>query len=487
MNRFATLVAAVALTVAACGGGGVGSGGTLAPTQPTTTSTTSPGEPTTTTTPGGGATTTSTTSVPSVDTTAPPTGPTEVFVDIYLVKDGAHASTVTRSVDTPGVAANAIRALIQGPTAEEEGAGLASAVPADTLLLGLDIDDGLATIDLSLEFEEGAGSFSMTSRLAQVVYTLTQFPSIDRVDFRLDGEQVLVFSSEGIVLDHPPMENGDFLSALPMGPDTGSGATETWTQDDLPPIVGIASSQLGRVVLVADDDTLNVRTGAGVSNPIIGKVVPGAVVHRLGATAVVGSSIWAEIDTPRGAGWVNATYLGAVVEASTFAADDAVIDLLDDFAVAIAADGDIRPMVSERGLYVAHNSAPIHFDREALDGILTDPTTYKWPSAALDSSDPSQLAELPDRTFAEAITDRWLSVWGDDDRVISWNETVFGGNGFGELAIPFELTGFNYVGMYAPGDDPQYRGLDWNSWYVAIDYENGMPRIVGLTIDEWSP
>ena len=43
----------------------------------------------------------------------------------------------------------------------------------------------------------------MEARLGQVVYTLTQFPTVQKVRFELDGRPVNVFSSEGIVLDHP--------------------------------------------------------------------------------------------------------------------------------------------------------------------------------------------------------------------------------------------------------------------------------------------
>ena len=38
--------------------------------------------------------------------------------------------------------------------------------------------------------------FSLRGRLAQVVYTLTQFATVDRVNFKLEGKPVKVFSSE---------------------------------------------------------------------------------------------------------------------------------------------------------------------------------------------------------------------------------------------------------------------------------------------------
>jgi hypothetical protein len=62
----------------------------------------------------------------------------------------------------------------------------------------MNIDDGLATIDLSREFEAGGGSLSMFGRLAQLVYTVTQFPTVDEVALMLDGQRVDGFwSSRG--------------------------------------------------------------------------------------------------------------------------------------------------------------------------------------------------------------------------------------------------------------------------------------------------
>jgi germination protein M len=110
--------------------------------------------------------------------------------------------------------AAAVRLLLEGPTAEERRGDVASAIPSGTRLLGLDINSGTATVDLTSEFESGGGSLSMTARLAQVVYTLTEFDTVKRVRFALDGEPVDVFSGEGIVLDQP-VGRDDYAELLP--------------------------------------------------------------------------------------------------------------------------------------------------------------------------------------------------------------------------------------------------------------------------------
>ena len=140
------------------------------------------------------------------------------FVDLYFVQGNGYATAVATAIPvTAEVATGAIQALISGPTPAQMEAGLSSSVPTDTRLLGLTIEDGLARIDLSKEFEAGGGTFSMTARLAQVVYTLTAFSTVDEVEFLLEGTPVTVFSSEGLILDGP-VSRLDYLAALPMSP-----------------------------------------------------------------------------------------------------------------------------------------------------------------------------------------------------------------------------------------------------------------------------
>ena len=72
--------------------------------------------------------------------------------------------------------ARSLERLLEGRDQIERQAGIGSAVPRETRLVDVSIADGLASVELSNEFEAG-GELA----LAQVVYTLTQFPSVERV------------------------------------------------------------------------------------------------------------------------------------------------------------------------------------------------------------------------------------------------------------------------------------------------------------------
>ena len=114
---------------------------------------------------------------------------------------------------TKAVATAAMTALLAGPTGSERRA-MTSSVPAGTRLLGLSIKDGVATVDLSGEFESYSDIESTYISLSQVVYTLTQFPTVKSVVFEMDGEKVTVFGSFGIVF-YGPVDRHDYLGLLP--------------------------------------------------------------------------------------------------------------------------------------------------------------------------------------------------------------------------------------------------------------------------------
>jgi hypothetical protein len=128
--------------------------------------------------------------------------PARSTVRAYFLRN-EKVGPVAREVTGVTTAAGALDALLAGPTAAERALGLSTTIPAGTSRLGISIHDRIATVDLSQEFESGGGSASMQGRVAQVVFTLTQFPAVDAVTFKVAGRPLTVLGGEGLVLEHP--------------------------------------------------------------------------------------------------------------------------------------------------------------------------------------------------------------------------------------------------------------------------------------------
>lgn len=77
-----------------------------------------------------------------------------------------------------------IQSLLAGPNSAEAGAGVGTRIPDGTSLVGIALSGGTATIEVSAEF---GTSKTAHLRIAQVVRTLTQFSTIDRVTIRVGG------------------------------------------------------------------------------------------------------------------------------------------------------------------------------------------------------------------------------------------------------------------------------------------------------------
>ncbi len=138
--------------------------------------------------------------------------PTKSEVRAYFLVD-EKVTPVSGTAIGKGVAATAMELLLAGPTSRQTDQGLTTALPVGTKLRGVTIADGVATVDLSGEFTSGGGTLSMTSRVAQVVFTLTQFPTVKSVQFEVEGEALDVLGGEGIILDYPRTRESEELFA----------------------------------------------------------------------------------------------------------------------------------------------------------------------------------------------------------------------------------------------------------------------------------
>jgi len=105
-------------------------------------------------------------------TTVDPGGTTDVRV--YWLRDGKVWPALREIEDTEEVAHAALEELLAAPTADEEAElQLTTAIPEGTTLEVVAIEDRVAEVELSNELPE--------EPLAQVVYTVTQFPTVDSV------------------------------------------------------------------------------------------------------------------------------------------------------------------------------------------------------------------------------------------------------------------------------------------------------------------
>lgn len=106
--------------------------------------------------------------------------------------DNAGLVPVLRRVpETRAIARAALTALLEGPNGAELEAAPAmyTSIPSGVTLLDLAISSGVATVVLSREWTGATTSLAEDSATAQVVYTLTQFSTVDKVRLEVDGDE----------------------------------------------------------------------------------------------------------------------------------------------------------------------------------------------------------------------------------------------------------------------------------------------------------
>lgn len=159
------------------------------------------------------------TGAPPSPTPSVPVGKT-ITIQVWFVRDGKVFPTKRTAPYTLETSRLALTSLMAGPTADEAAAGVTNAMPVGLTFDLSGISDGVATVGFPARFYAD----ELRLRQAQVVYTLTQYPSVSRVDFR-DGA--------------PPLGRADFDDLLPaivvlnpvIGQRVSSPLTLTGTAD----------------------------------------------------------------------------------------------------------------------------------------------------------------------------------------------------------------------------------------------------------------
>jgi Immunoglobulin-like domain of bacterial spore germination/Sporulation and spore germination len=239
MKRLATLIAGLGLLTAACGSGAASSLGP-APTGAAPASSSSA----TAATPTGPPASTSSRAHPA-SSPRQPAAPTRVVgLQVWLIRSGKLFVTQRTEPYGPAVGTAALHAVLSGPTAGEQAAGLRSAIPAGTTLLSLKIAHGTATVDFSSAFESAATASTMPARLAQVIYTITQFPTVTRVQFQIDDQSRTVIGGVPVQSPQNRAMFGSYLPAITVtspviGDQVSSPVTVSGTADVFEAVVSV--------------------------------------------------------------------------------------------------------------------------------------------------------------------------------------------------------------------------------------------------------
>ncbi|GII24624.1 Gmad2 immunoglobulin-like domain-containing protein [Planosporangium mesophilum] len=127
----------------------------------------------------------------SAAASAPPaaeTSPTgTVTVQLWFVRAGKLVPTHRTRPATVATSRLVLAELAAGPSPAEAAAGLSSAVPSGAGFGIASIADGVETVSFDPGFSAG-DTGTVRLRRAQVVYSLTQFPTVSRVQFRSGAE-----------------------------------------------------------------------------------------------------------------------------------------------------------------------------------------------------------------------------------------------------------------------------------------------------------
>ena len=234
------------------------------------------------------------------------------------------------------------------------------------------------------------------------------------------------------------------------------------------------------VMDVTTNDVLNIRAGAGTSNPVVASFPYNATnVTRTGPTSMISGSKWVEVKTPSNSlGWVNSFYLTEYIDKTAFCADSKIALLLADLKSAITtSDGDkfsglVSP-IHGVDIYNAAGGKRNTFTPALAQTAFTSTTSYDWGAAPASG--------LPvSGSFKDVILPKMLDVFNNAGYA-TYCETPKAGAVNWDGVWGGEYANIRYYSLNRPGE------LDWRTWVAGIEYIDAKPYVTVLMQFQWEP
>jgi len=250
-----------------------------------------------------------------------------------------------------------------------------------------------------------------------------------------------------------------------VNPTAGLSLSPTPTTISSPAITPILQDEESyRVAYVAADDVLNIRSGPGAENQILGVLLPDAAGIRMsGRSQLVSGTSWVWITTEQQEGWVNNRYLTGEIDSASFCQDPYAAEILVQLKTAIdSQDSALLAQIThpERGLRVRSSwwNPEVKLSKIDIDGLFERTSSYEWGV-----EDGSGLKI--EGTFQDVIVPHLQNdLLGAAN--INCNRLEHGPT-TGIVKLPDGYQGINYYGFYRPANDEL--GFDWGTWAVGIE------------------
>jgi photosystem II stability/assembly factor-like uncharacterized protein len=233
------------------------------------------------------------------------------------------------------------------------------------------------------------------------------------------------------------------------------------------------------VVNVAQNDVLNIRSAAGVSQPIVGYFASDATdVMETGATSSADGAAWVEVRKSDGVtGWVNAYYLTEYVTHAAFCADSRVLPLIEQVKQSmVQSNGNLLgPIVSPVhgvNMHLWAYGPGINFTQAAAANIYTNTTVYNWGGGPSGIPDTGTFNDVVRPKYADALNAPNRETYCDD------LTKVF------PLSRPWPYPNIRFYNLYKPATG---QNLDFRTVLVGIEYVSGQPYVYSVVTIIWEP
>ena len=237
------------------------------------------------------------------------------------------------------------------------------------------------------------------------------------------------------------------------------------------------------VILVAPGDVLNIRSGAGTGQPIIGSFAREAVdVMRTGPSQQADGAEWVEVLLPNGVdkGWVNSNFLSEYETHESFCADVRIPALIGQLKQAVTASNGtlIGSLVSPKhgwNMNYWASSPTVNYTSTTAQTVFSDTQSINWGSGGGSGAN-------NEGTFAQIVQPQMMDVLNSNYQ-LNCDEVVYGKTYTNVLQYQYANTNIHFYSVIKPPTNV----MDWKVWLVRIEYVNGQPYLFGTVHYVWEP